>query len=65
MKRITNDTSSNYDLLLELIEKNNISGKEVLDMFTDYFGLQLCKKDFMENLRDCEGYELPEEEEEK
>lgn len=62
MKRITNDTSENYDLLAELIEKDNLSGKEVLDMFTDYFGLQLCSKDFIENLRDCEGYELPESE---
>ena len=62
MKRITNDTSENYDLLAELIEKDNLSGKEVLDMFTDYFGLQLCSKDFIENLRGCEGYELPESE---
>lgn len=62
MKRITNDTSENYDLLAELIEKDNLSGKEVLDMFTDYFGLQLCSKDFIENLGDCEGYELPESE---
>lgn len=62
MKKISNDTRENYNLLEELIESNGISGREVLDIFTDYFGLQLCSKDFMENLRDCEGYELPESE---
>ena len=63
MNKISNNTSANYNLLEELIEDSNISAKEMLDMFTDYYGLQLLKKDFMENLRDCEGYDLPESEE--
>lgn len=58
MKTFTADTSENYNALAEMIERNNLSGTEVLDLFTDYFGLQLCSKDFMENLQDCEGYEF-------
>lgn len=58
MASFTNDTSENYNALSEMIERNNLSGTEVLDLFTDYFGLQLCSKDFMENLQDCEGYEF-------
>ena len=52
MKTFTADTSENYNAL------SDMSGTEVLDLFTDYFGLQLCSKDFMENLQDCEGYEF-------
>ena len=58
MKTFTADTSKNYDALSEMIECNNLSGTDFLDLFTDYFGLQLCSKDFMENLQDCEGYEF-------
>lgn len=58
MKTFTADTLENYNTLSEMIESNNLSGTEVLDLFTDYFGLQLCSKDFMENLQDVEGYEF-------
>lgn len=58
MKTFTEDTLKNYNTLSEMIEQNNLSGTKVLDLFTDYFGLQLCSKDFMENLQDCEGYEF-------
>lgn len=58
MKTFTADTLENYNALSEMIESNNLSGTEVLDLFTDYFGLQLCSKDFMENLQDVEGYEF-------
>lgn len=58
MKTFTADTLKNYNALSEMIESNNLSGTEVLDLFTDYFGLQLCSKDFMENLQDVEGYEF-------
>lgn len=58
MKTFTADTLENYNALSEMIKSNNLSGTEVLDLFTDYFGLQLCSKDFMENLQDVEGYEF-------
>lgn len=58
MKTFTADTLENYNALSEMIESNNLSRTEVLDLFTDYFGLQLCSKDFMENLQDVEGYEF-------
>lgn len=60
---ITNDTITNSEILLDLIESGNISGADVFNMFTDWHGTSLCTKDFMENLRDCEGYRLPDTEE--
>ena len=57
--KITYDDNANSELLLSLINEENLSGEEVFNMFTDWHGTSLCTKDFMENLRDCEGYRLP------
>ena len=40
MKTFTADTSENYDALSEMIERNNLSGTDVLDLFTDYEALR-------------------------
>lgn len=47
-----NDTQRNYDILLEAIKANNISAEELLDAFTNWYGLQLIDDDFMEFLED-------------
>lgn len=49
-----NDTQKNYNILLEAIETNNISAKDLLNAFTDWNGLQLIDDDFMEFLEDEE-----------
>jgi hypothetical protein len=40
-----------------MIENNNLSGTDVLQLFTDYHGLDLIREDFMEFVED-EGYDL-------
>ena len=47
-----NDTRKNYNILLEAIETNNISAKNLLDAFTNWHGLQLLDDDFIELLKD-------------
>lgn len=47
-----NDTQRNYETLLEAIKTNNISAEELLDAFTNWYGLQLIDDDFMEFLED-------------
>ena len=49
---------NNYDKMVEIIEKYNLSGEDVLQLFTDYHGLQLMSDDFIKNTMDCEGYSL-------
>ena len=47
-----NDAQKNYNILLEAIEINNISAKDLLDAFTNWHGLQLVDDDFIEFLKD-------------
>ena len=49
---------SNYDKMEKCIEDMNLSGKEVLDAITDWHGLQILSDELIENLRDCEGWQL-------
>ena len=65
MSKITTDTINNSEVLFELIQEENLTGEDVYRMFVNWHGAQLCTKDFMEDLRDCEGYNLPEDEEEE
>ena len=46
-----------YEKLEEIIKANNLSGEEVLQLFTNYHGLQLLDDGFMEFIAD-EGYEI-------
>ena len=47
-----NDTQRNYETLLEAIKTDNISAEELLDTFTNWYGLQLIDDEFMEFLKD-------------
>lgn len=55
--KISKSCIENYDAVEELIDQYNLSGKEVLRLLTDWNGVQILDKEFMENLRDCEGYD--------
>jgi hypothetical protein len=61
--KITNDTNKNANNLLEIIQERNMSGEEVFSLFTEWHGTQLVTKEMCENLRDCEGFDEFEEEE--
>ena len=47
-----NDTQKNYSILSEAIKTNNISAEELLDAFTNWYGLQLLDDELMEFLKD-------------
>ena len=47
----------NWNEMERIIEHYNLSGMDVLRLLTDWHGTCLLSNDFMENLRDCEGYE--------
>ena len=49
---------SNYDKLVKCIEDMDLSGKEVLDAITDWYGMQILSDEFIENQKDCEGWWL-------
>lgn len=46
----TNDTFRNYEQLAEFISEYNLSAIDVLDLFTNWHGLQLLTKDFIEDI---------------
>ena len=48
----------NYEKMVEIIVIHNLSGDDVLQLFTDYHGLQLMSDDFLENTMNCEGYSI-------
>lgn len=58
MAIIHNNGVDNYELMEEIIENYDLDGKEVLQLLTDYHGCQLLSYDFMDNLIDCEGYDV-------
>ena len=60
--KISKSCIENYDAVEELIDLYNLSGKEVLRLLTDWNGVQILDKEFMENLRDCEGYDALQDE---
>lgn len=49
---------SNYDKLVKCIEENNISAEELLSVLFDWHGSDIISDEFMENLRDCEGWDV-------
>lgn len=50
----SNDTIDNWDTMEQIIDDLNLGAKDILQYFTDYYGLSLLSYDFMENLIDCE-----------
>ncbi len=63
--KITNDTSENANNLLEIIEEREMSGEEVFNLFTDWHGTGLVTREMCENIRDCEGFDEFEDDEEE
>lgn len=53
-----NDYMENYNQFEEIINKYNLSGIDVLQILLDWHGTYLLSDDFMDNLKNCEGYEL-------
>lgn len=45
----------NINKVFEIVELNEMSGEEVLQLFTHYFGTQIITKEFLEFIED-EGY---------
>ena len=65
MCKIVNDTIENGMNLYEIISNRGMSGEEVFNMFTDWHGMQLVTREMCENLRDCEGFDEFEDEDEE
>ena len=64
MYKISNDSIENANSLLEIIIERNMSGEEVFNMLTDWYGTCLITKEMCENLRDCEGFDEFDDDEE-
>ena len=47
MSRDYSDTNKNYKTIVELLE-SGMTAWDLLYLFTNYFGLQILSKDFME-----------------
>lgn len=47
-----NDTSKNYDILANMISDLNLSGDQILQLFTNYHGLQIMTDDFIQFVND-------------
>ena len=54
MYKASNDTSKNYNTMMEIINDNNMSAEWLLGILTDWHGLALLDENFMENLINCE-----------
>jgi len=46
----------NWNEMERIINEYNLSGIEVLQLLFDWHGAELLSDEFMENLKDCEGY---------
>lgn len=47
-----NDTSKNYNILSEYIDKFNLTAEQVLNLFVNYHGMQLMSDDFTQFIND-------------
>lgn len=52
MARASWDTSKNYDLMVDFINEAGLTGVDVLDMLTNYHGLQLLSEDATRDMLD-------------
>ena len=46
------NTSANYETVVDYINEYNLTGEHVLDLLTDYHGLQIMTNDFVEYTKD-------------
>ena len=51
------NSSKAYEAISEAVAINDMTGTEVLDLFTNYLGLQVCDAGFMEHIEN-EGYRI-------
>ena len=54
MYNASDSSSENWDTMKEIIDDYNLSGYDVLNLLTDWHGLNLLDRGFMENLIDNE-----------
>ena len=54
MYEASNNTNENWETMEQIISDTGADGMQVLQWLTDWHGLSLLNKDFMENLIDCE-----------
>lgn len=54
--KISDRTDENADALYDIIVDKDMSGTEVFNMFVDWHGTTLVTRAMCENLRDCEGF---------
>ena len=50
MWEVSENNSENYETMEQIIEECGLSGTDVLQLLTDWHGLDLVASDFMENL---------------
>lgn len=50
--------NENYNILEEIIETYELTGEDVLRIITDWHGLEILTDEFIDNLKDVEGYEI-------
>ena len=62
--KIVNDTIENANNLYEIIVERGMSGEEVFNLFVNWHGMCLVTRQMCENLRDCEGFDEFEDDEE-
>ena len=47
-----NDTTKNYEIVSKLIEDYNLTPDQILQLFTNYNGLQIMTDDFVQFVND-------------
>ena len=54
MYEVSKDTSKNYETMERIISDYGLSGEDVLNYLTDWYGISLLSESFIQNLIDCE-----------
>lgn len=54
MFKASDESRMNYDTFAEMIREFGWSGEDVLNYLTDWHGMDLLSKEFIQNLIDCE-----------
>lgn len=49
---------SNFERIMEYVEEAGVSAEELLRALVDWNGTSIISDEFIENLRDCEGWEI-------
>jgi hypothetical protein len=65
MIKVSNDQYENYSILEHAIQENNLDGTEVLQLFANYFGLQLFSYDATVSMLQEIGEDVQDDEDEE